>query len=361
MNERQCSEISIPDMTRGSGHWSGEFHDPKREPVQLIHYDPNRNSYVSEPPLETATCTDTDFDQNAAPTYLQWSEISSKKREYYDEIDNYAAAKRQQKKQNPCSIYLPLFVALLALALGLGGVGLGLYQYLFVSSSDCSCNDQVNITALEVQLALSQAQIEELQATVANLNINTSKTTEHPTGYNSTRVEQLEQQVEEIRISLLEIQEPSTVTEEPSTTTQPNATEPGTMAESNTTEELNTTVVSTFKEVSPYENCTTTKLRSCSISSSLFSLPPSFGTCQTTPPATRNIDGFYNLGFYCAITNPRTEQNPIITTLQVDEDNNEVRCLCYVDVNNNDFTRVAVECALYATRCPYTLYIPTYS
>ena len=247
--------------------------------------------------------------------------------------------KQQDRKHEYSNLYSTLFIALLALMVSTGGFGVALYNlFTMPSTADCTCNNLNKSSELEYQLGQSQAEVEALQEIVSQRCQNVTSNSTEAMVCNDTRLDRLESQVDDILTMLVEVYVANSFCDDINTTTE------ATTLQSNTEQPQ-------LKDIT--ENCTNIQLTQCAVMTSLFSTPPSFGVCSTMPVPIR-VDGYYNLAMYCAITNPRTEQNPIITTLNVDESNNQMRCYCYVDVNSDDFTRAEIECALFATRCPIT-------
>lgn len=296
-------------------------------------------------PTETKGVSGVDYDAKMSETYVSMDEYSRKcVPKGRTESEDLSKATWHCVRTLLCCF---IIITLLALIAGLGGLGIGLYHFLTVSLSDSqSPNSSTSattgatttllnsLTNLEAQLRVSMATIDRLSTMVEQLQHNLTTANAN----SQVRIDQLDIQVSNLSDVVSEqIANPPTVST------------------------METTIATNrFQEIALYQNCTTTTLSSCVVQNTLRSLTiPSFGLCSTTA-VPLNVDGMYNLNLYCAISEPGTEQNPLLVTLDIDQTGNSVRCFCYVIVNNSDVPRSSpVQCALYATRCPTNFHLNT--
>lgn len=190
-------------------------------------------------------------------------------------------------------VILTFLIAILALLVGAGGLGVGLYRWLAEPESAA-------VMDLQNQLMESQATINELTASMAEL-----RSVLYPNDADKNSIETLLDQVEALE-----------------------------------------DVVPASLDL--YTNCTTQR-SICNVRTDTFSTVPPFSAC-TTSGIPFAAEGFQNINVHCAITDSRSEKNPMIATLNIDEEDNEVSCFCYViDLGRE---RDVIQCSLIAERCP---------
>lgn len=222
-----------------------------------------------------------------------------------------------------------LLVAILALIFAVGGTSLAVYNLL--ETPDDTSSD---VADLQKQLQASQAMVvilndtlEELRQEILHLEAKyVSQLTELSHGLMSGEelVKEVSDQVKNVTMQVEDILDPGRSTR--------------------------------IQELRPYQNCTTSKISDCTIEMGLRGNPPSYAGCETAR-FSRNRDGRHNLDLHCVVVDTRGEEDPIITSLIVDENSDEVGCLCYVTAFSAGVD--PVQCALYATRCPETFYLDT--
>ena len=240
---------------------------------------------------------------------------------------------------------ISLFISLFAFLLALGGLGLASYNFLdsdhetaeLVAPQESHTDMPVpEVMELRAQLNQSLATIDVLNAIVEELSQNLTRIKEE----NLATIADMSLYINNISDIVQELlANPPTppTTENTTVSTPPPATK--------------------SKELALYANCTSSRLTlaSCIVPMGLFTAPPSFASCDTRS-VPWEVEDYYNLDLYCAVTSSNGEANPIITTLEVDEINNLVKCSCYVTVSSSDFQRQVVDCGIFATRCPNTYY-----
>ncbi len=229
-----------------------------------------------------------------------------------------------------------LLVALLALLVGLGGTSLAIYNFLETPESTTS-----EVEDLQSQLGMSQAMVVLLNSSLEEL-----------------RQEMLllatknEAQVNELSLNLTRSDTAAKEVEQQVGKVEEQVGNVSTMVDGI----LDPNRPTRIQELRPYQNCTTSAIAECTITSGLFGDLPSYAACDT-PRVPRYQEGQHNLDLKCAVVDPQSEGDPIITTIIVDEALDMVGCLCYVTafldgVNN-------VQCALFATRCHESFYLDT--
>ena len=196
-------------------------------------------------------------------------------------------------------VILTFLIAILALLVGAGGLGVGLYRWLIEPES-------ATVMDLQNQLMESRAAINELTASVAELR---SALYPNDSSTDKNSIEILLDQVDAFSIALEDI-------------------------------------VPSLNDL--YTNCTTQR-SVCNVRTDTFSTEPPFSAC-TTSGIPFTAEGFQNINVHCAITDSRNEKNPMVATLNIDENDNEVSCFCYViDLGRE---RDVIQCSLIAERCP---------
>lgn len=314
---------------------------------------------------ETKGISGVEFDTKMSETYVSLAEYSRTEPKGHSD---------EPSKTSRCVVTLLcffVFVSLIGLIAGLGGLGLALYNFLppFFSNLNPQNASSIQPTASSNVATPSstadlQAQLTTLQTTIDQISTMLERVRQNVEAANTTntnngaRINQLDMRVENLSNMVEEIVgRPSMVpTASSQTTTTPAAVTTSTTGATTTT----TTTGNRFQEIGLYQNCTTKRLAFCTIQTTLLGTIPTFSTCLTSD-VPLNTTGMYNLDLYCAITEPGGEMNPLVATLDVDENRSRVRCFCYVIVNNAGSPRSSspVECALYATRCPTNFYLNT--
>ena len=269
-------------------------------PVSLIHYraDPTYHPPVSR--FESGDTVNshtsgiglTDYDQKIA--YEDVSNFPTN----LGHTDRYAG--KPSRTGAPCACICVLFFAL-AVTFLVAAAGLAVALFILVGNSNPRVNElSAQVANLEAQLL--EAQLQETQ-----------------------RIELLETQVASLQGTLTVIVSPST-------------------------DGNSSAIIS--KDLPLYNNCSTQLLGSCSVSTALLSPAPSFSSCSISKQPI-NVEGQFNIDTKCTVTNPRTEENPIITSLRIDQTNNEMSCWCHVPVIDPDISYDAsISCGLFVTRCP---------
>ena len=309
-----------PYETHGTGY-----------PVQTGHTTgvPNKVALDYPPPSPTHPVEDLDFDTKPSSTYQSLSQLPrAPAGTKYEDIENLGSGSLTEKGSSrrrwacvKCSLYFLTFVALLSCLLACGAIALTSYVY-FVEQPP----QEDRVSELETQIMEARDTIAELRSMVNELRQNVSDNANL-----NTEIGELSHQVDSLTESVDEIINPPTV--------NANTTTPVDLYEQcNIAQRLNTCRI--VQETTPVQN-----------SDNEF---PGYTSCSTLVQDL-NVEGFYNIDMYCAITDPRGEVNPQMATLRIDEAANQVWCYCFVTAFEN--RRGIVDCSLYVTRCPTTAHL----
>lgn len=291
---------------------------------------PDKVALDYSPPSPTHPVDDLDFDTKPSSTYQSLSQLPrAPPGQKYEDIENLGSGSLAMDKASSrkrwacvkCSLYFLTFVAVLSCLLAFGAIALTSYVY-FVEQPPQEQEDRVS--DLETQLMEARDTIAELRSMVDELRQNVSNNANL-----NTEIGELSHQVSSLTESVDEIINPPTAN-------VTNTTTPVELYEEcNIAQRLNTCRI--VQEITPVQN-----------SDSEF---PGYTACSTLAQDL-NVDGFYNIDMYCAITDPRGEENPQMATLRIDEAANQVWCYCFVTAFEN--RGGIVDCSLYVTRCPIT-------
>ncbi len=230
----------------------------------------------------------------------------------------------------PTILCCALVLSVLALVIAVGGTSIAVYNLLEAPESTTS-----EVEKLELQLKASQSMIvllngavEELRHEMALLSARTqNESQELYLALLTSRgkaLSEVRQEVDAVALAVDGILDPNRTTR--------------------------------IQELHPYQNCTTSIITECSITSGLLGDLPSFAVCET-PLVPRSRVGYQNLDLRCSVVDTQSEEDPIITTPIVDESKDEVGCLCYVTAFSSGVNQV--HCGMYATRCLKSVYLDT--
>lgn len=253
--------------------------------------------------------------QDESTTYEDVSKLSKKGGSNMRE-----AHLRRPTRGLKCSVCVLGFVAVLALLVACGGIALAGYG-IFVPQQPQDDDDR--ISDLETQLSNSKMVIEQLTSMIEDLRQNVSASVDSK----NAKINQLSLEISEIHKSVDEIINSS-----------------------------NATVTDTSKTFNMSQSCSPVSLiETCNIPQHIVTTVsgsnedfPNFSGC-TTSGSSVNVTGMYIQDIYCAITNPRDEDNPIMTTLRYDEDTNTFICYCFVTAFKE--RGGVVQCGLFVKRC----------
>ena len=263
-----------------------------------------------------------------------------------------------------CTLCLLAVIVLLSFLLACGTIALTSYAY-FVQKPP----QDEKVSDLETRLSVACDTITELQAMMEELRLNVSKNAElnSDVGQLSAEVSSLSESVGEL-VTAATITELQAMMEELRLNVSKNAklnSDVGQLSAevsslSGSVGELvtaaNTTNANT--SVNLYEQCNIAqRLVTCNINQVIIPVSgssdslPGYSSCSTLVQPL-NEPGYHNIDVYCAVSEPRGEENPQMATLRVREATNEVWCYCFVTAYKS--RQGVVSCSLYVTRCPTT-------
>ena len=286
---------------------------------------PGRFPNDYRPPSTSNPVDDLDFDAKPSSTYQSLTHLPQGPTKNYEDIDRFGSVGPEGGKSMTnrslssikCSVCLLAVIALLSFLLACGAIALTSYAY-FVRKSP----QDEKVSDLETQLSAARDTITELQVMMEELRLNVSKNAElnNDLGQLSAEVSSLSESVDELVTA------------------------------------ANTTNAST--SVNLYEQCSIAqRLNTCNIDQVVIQVSgstddlPGYSSCSTLVQPL-NEPGYRNIDVYCAVSDPRGEENPQMATLRVSETTNEVWCYCFVTAYKD--RQGVVSCSLYATRCPIT-------
>lgn len=285
---------------------------------------PNRLAYELPPPSPTNPVGDLDFDAKLSSTYQSLTDLPRQvSQSRYEDIGKLqlstprndgkmAGGSRQSLACLKYSVLFLGFVTLLAFLIAIGGVTLASVNH-FVQHPP----QENKISDLETQLSDSRAVIDQLTTIVKELQKNMSDSV----NLKNAEIEQLSLQVNNIYESVDGIINP------------PNTT----------------TVIEETETVNVSQHCEEIKkVETCSIPQFDGTTLPNFSSCTTSGLGVKE-EGTYIRDVYCAVTELRAEQNPVIATLRYDEGSDTISCLCFVTALET--RRGVVTCALFVQRC----------
>ena len=326
------SRADSPDMTSGFS----DAGDPtlvqwKRRPYES-HVGqgstaglPGRFPRDYRPPSTSNPVEDLDFDAKPSSTYQSLTHLPQGPTKNYEDIDRLGSVGPEGGKGMTyhslscikCSLCLLAVIALLSFLLACGATALTSYAY-FVQKPP----QDEKVSDLETQLSVARDTITELQAMMEELRLNVSKNAEL-----NSDVGQLSAEVSSLSGSVGEL------------VTAANTTNANT-------------------SVNLYEQCNIAqRLVTCNIDQDIIPVSgssdslPGYSSCATLVQPL-NEPGYHNIDVYCAVSDPRGEENPQMATLRVREATNEVWCYCFVTAYKS--RQGVVSCSLYVTRCPTT-------
>lgn len=304
---------------------------PQSHSTDIIGGVPNRYALELQYSPSSNQVDDLDFDTKPSATYQSITPQQDGTSTYEDvsklskKGNSIKMGSRSSTRRLKCSVCILGFIAVLALLASCGGVVLACYS-MFVQPQP----QDDKITDLETQVSNSKMVIEQLTSMIEDLRRNISAASAS-VDLRNNKIDQLSIQVNDISKSVDEIINSSnaTVTETSKTVNMSQNCSP----------------------VSVVETCAISQLTVTTVTDSEESLP-NFSGC-TTSGSSVDLPGMYIQDIYCAITDPRTERNPIMTTLRYDVESNKFSCYCFVTAL--EARRAVVECGLLVKRCNDTV------
>lgn len=292
---------------------------------------PNRSfAHKLPPPSPTHPIGDLDFDVKPSATYQSLTDLErhvpSTNYEGLSPVKNGCSGgggeNKMHKGNRKCSCSL-IFLALLAFVFSCGAVAMASYS-LFVQHPP----QEDKITDLEMQLSASKSLIDQLTLTITELRENITENVI----LNNAEFEQLALQVDRINDSIAEIFAP------------PNTTSP----EPVTPQTVNLSQECQYEMV---ETCRILDTQLTTVDGQPADSEPNFSSCITSGTSLTSTEpGTYIQDAYCAVTDLRSERNPVMATLKQEEDSDVVSCLCFVTAIESRLA--VVDCSLFVKKCP---------
>jgi hypothetical protein len=293
--------------------------------------NPRSFAAIDLPPSSpTKPIGDLDFDTKPSSTYQSLTNLPRSvvpHVEYTSMGTSYKVNEERQQASSctKCSVCL-WFFTILALLVGCGGVALGILDLLEDGSSGGSGS---TISRLESQLTDSNAKIDILQSMITELQQNFTQTIETK----SVEIQELSVQLNRVNESVEGLI--AAPTQETPSTAEPVA--------------ISTVNLTTHCEYDEIQKCRILDTGLTPVDGADPDSYPNYSSCFTASVFIDMSDTFIQ-DVYCAVTDLRSERNPVVATLRRDADSGTFSCYCFVTAIE---TRLSVvDCSMFLKRCP---------